>query len=78
MMVNADIMGLYWLFLAAKILPVVQRQHLLLCTLLICNAAAMEVIFLWIFFSESSCDPIMKHFYIYKLVFLASGSPHFS
>ncbi|KAL2906537.1 hypothetical protein RDABS01_005247, partial [Bienertia sinuspersici] len=29
---------------AAKILPVVQRQHLLLCTLLICNAAAMEII----------------------------------
>ena len=26
-----------------KILPVVKRQHLLLCTLLICNAAAMEV-----------------------------------
>lgn len=29
--------------LTAKILPVVQNQHLLLCTLLICNAAAMEV-----------------------------------
>lgn len=29
--------------MAAKILPVVRRQHLLLCTLLICNAAAMEV-----------------------------------
>ncbi|XP_008798904.2 DUF21 domain-containing protein At2g14520 [Phoenix dactylifera] len=29
---------------AAKILPVVQRQHLLLCTLLICNAAAMEAL----------------------------------
>jgi len=28
---------------AAKILPVVQNQHLLLCTLLIANAAAMEV-----------------------------------
>jgi metal transporter CNNM len=28
---------------AAKILPVVKNQHLLLCTLLICNAAAMEV-----------------------------------
>jgi hypothetical protein len=26
-----------------KILPVVRNQHLLLCTLLICNAAAMEV-----------------------------------
>lgn len=26
-----------------KILPVVKNQHLLLCTLLICNAAAMEV-----------------------------------
>lgn len=27
----------------AKILPVVKNQHLLLCTLLICNAASMEV-----------------------------------
>ncbi|XP_071691670.1 DUF21 domain-containing protein At4g33700-like isoform X2 [Rutidosis leptorrhynchoides] len=29
---------------AAKILTVVKRQHLLLCTLLICNAAAMEAL----------------------------------
>ncbi|XP_047321355.1 DUF21 domain-containing protein At2g14520-like [Impatiens glandulifera] len=29
---------------AAKILPVVRRQHLLLCTLLICNAASMEAL----------------------------------
>ncbi|MBA0608394.1 hypothetical protein Godav_020623 [Gossypium davidsonii] len=29
---------------AAKILPVVRRQHLLLCTLLICKAAAMEAL----------------------------------
>ncbi|EXC12604.1 DUF21 domain-containing protein [Morus notabilis] len=29
---------------AEKILPVVRKQHLLLCTLLICNAAAMEII----------------------------------
>ncbi|KAL4644540.1 hypothetical protein ACB092_02G172100 [Castanea dentata] len=29
---------------AAKILPVVRRQHLLLCTLLICNAVAMETL----------------------------------
>lgn len=29
---------------ATKILPVVKRQHLLLCTLLICNAAAMETL----------------------------------
>ncbi|KAJ4846305.1 DUF21 domain-containing protein [Turnera subulata] len=29
---------------ATKILPVVKRQHLLLCTLLICNAAAMEAL----------------------------------
>ncbi|KAK9670220.1 hypothetical protein RND81_13G187200 [Saponaria officinalis] len=29
---------------AAKIIPVVKRQHLLLCTLLICNAAAMEAL----------------------------------
>ncbi|WJZ91802.1 hypothetical protein VitviT2T_010846 [Vitis vinifera] len=29
---------------ALKILPVVRRQHLLLCTLLICNAAAMETL----------------------------------
>eukprot|EP00252_Welwitschia_mirabilis_P021825 TRINITY_DN5715_c0_g1_i3.p1 TRINITY_DN5715_c0_g1~~TRINITY_DN5715_c0_g1_i3.p1 ORF type:complete len:437 (-),score=57.81 TRINITY_DN5715_c0_g1_i3:455-1765(-) len=29
---------------AAKIMPVVKKQHLLLCTLLICNAAAMEAL----------------------------------
>ncbi|XP_073014190.1 DUF21 domain-containing protein At2g14520-like [Typha latifolia] len=29
---------------AAKILPVVKKQHLLLCTLLICNSAAMEAL----------------------------------
>ncbi|XP_074286022.1 DUF21 domain-containing protein At4g33700-like isoform X1 [Silene latifolia] len=29
---------------AEKILPVVKNQHLLLCTLLICNAAAMETL----------------------------------
>lgn len=29
--------------MAAKILPIVKNQHLLLCTLLICNAMAMEV-----------------------------------
>ncbi|KAE8690735.1 DUF21 domain-containing protein [Hibiscus syriacus] len=29
---------------AAKILPVVKNQHLLLCTLLLCNAAAMEAL----------------------------------
>ncbi|RZC62687.1 hypothetical protein C5167_024429 [Papaver somniferum] len=29
---------------AAKILPVVKKQHLLLCTLLICNAGAMEAL----------------------------------
>ncbi|KAG9440668.1 hypothetical protein H6P81_020833 [Aristolochia fimbriata] len=29
---------------AEKILPVVQKQHLLLCTLLICNAGAMEAL----------------------------------
>lgn len=29
---------------AVRILPVVRRQHLLLCTLLICNAAAMEAL----------------------------------
>ncbi|XP_051132632.1 DUF21 domain-containing protein At2g14520-like [Andrographis paniculata] len=29
---------------AAKILPVARNQHLLLCTLLICNAAAMEAL----------------------------------
>ncbi|KAH7575484.1 hypothetical protein ACOSP7_004884 [Xanthoceras sorbifolium] len=29
---------------AAKILPVVKKQHLLLCTLLICNAASMEAL----------------------------------
>ncbi|TYJ46374.1 hypothetical protein E1A91_A02G116800v1 [Gossypium mustelinum] len=29
---------------AAKILPVVRKQHLLLSTLLLCNAAAMEAL----------------------------------
>lgn len=29
---------------AERIMPVVQKQHLLLCTLLICNAAAMEAL----------------------------------
>lgn len=29
---------------AEKVLPVVKRQHLLLCTLLLCNAAAMEAL----------------------------------
>ncbi|KAJ9537969.1 hypothetical protein OSB04_030702 [Centaurea solstitialis] len=32
------------LSLAEKVLPVVKRQHLLLCTLLLCNAAAMEAL----------------------------------
>lgn len=31
-------------FLVAAILPVVQKQHQLLVTLLLCNAASMEVI----------------------------------
>jgi metal transporter CNNM len=31
------------LFAAAAILPVVQKQHQLLVTLLLCNAVAMEV-----------------------------------
>jgi len=34
-----------FLILSGKILPVVRRQHLLLCTLLIGNALAMEVRF---------------------------------
>lgn len=34
---------LFNLALAAAILPVVQEQHQLLVTLLLCNAAAMEV-----------------------------------
>lgn len=33
-------------FFTGKILPVVKRQHLLLCTLLIGNALAMEVRFI--------------------------------
>lgn len=37
------IICVFSLLIAAKILPVVRKQHLLLCTLLICNAAAMEV-----------------------------------
>lgn len=34
---------MFHIVIAVKILPVVKNQHLLLCTLLICNAAAMEV-----------------------------------
>jgi hypothetical protein len=37
---------LFTLFAAAAILPVVQKQHQLLVTLLLCNAAAMEVEYL--------------------------------
>lgn len=33
----------FLVFLAVKILPVVRKQHQLLVTLLLCNAAAMEV-----------------------------------
>ncbi|PPR92565.1 hypothetical protein GOBAR_AA28110 [Gossypium barbadense] len=32
------------LAMSAKILPVVRKQHLLLSTLLLCNAAAMEAL----------------------------------
>lgn len=39
----SSIYSVFHWFITAKILPVVRRQHLLLCTLLICNAAAMEV-----------------------------------
>jgi hypothetical protein len=37
---------IFALFAAAAILPVVQRQHQLLVTLLLCNAVAMEVEYL--------------------------------
>lgn len=35
----SSIYSVFHWFITAKILPVVRRQHLLLCTLLICNAA---------------------------------------
>lgn len=35
-----------------EILPMVKRRHLLLCTLLICNAAAMKVFFIYINFKQ--------------------------
>jgi len=37
----------FWFTLAAAILPVVQKQHQLLVTLLLCNACAMEVFASW-------------------------------
>jgi len=37
----------FWFTLAAAILPVVQKQHQLLVTLLLCNACAMEVFATW-------------------------------
>lgn len=40
-------------FSAAKILPIVKNQHLLLCTLLICNSLAMEVWILYIYTPSS-------------------------
>ncbi|KAK6913677.1 CNNM, transmembrane domain [Dillenia turbinata] len=41
------VMGVFlfpFLFSAAKLFPVVKNQHLLLCTLLICNSLAMEIL----------------------------------
>lgn len=42
-MSHNHVIDLEIVFVAAKILPVVRNQHLLLCTLLIGNALAMEV-----------------------------------
>lgn len=37
------ILEIFFYFFSAIIIPVVQKQHQLLVTLLLCNAAAMEV-----------------------------------
>jgi len=44
------------LILLAAILPVVQKQHQLLVTLLLCNAASMEVIFFGIYVEKNQGD----------------------
>ena len=50
---------IFALFAAAAILPVVQKQHQLLVTLLLCNAAAMEVEYL-------DCNHINYHTILYS------------
>lgn len=54
----------------ATILPVVKEQHQLLVTLLLCNAAAMEVDYLLIYFSSvhaftrpSHCSNVLSFFF---------------
>ncbi|XP_073140024.1 DUF21 domain-containing protein At4g33700-like isoform X2 [Henckelia pumila] len=44
MEITGDVIYLKFVLGESKILPVVKNQHLLLCTLLICNAAAMEAL----------------------------------
>lgn len=51
---------------AAKILPVVKNQHLLLVTLLICNAAAMEVML------KTSPSPLCYQSYVLGTLFNVS------
>nr|GMC64814.1 DUF21 domain-containing protein At5g52790 [Ipomoea batatas] len=43
-LMSLSLVDLEVLIKAEKILPIVKNQHLLLCTLLICNALAMEII----------------------------------
>jgi hypothetical protein len=56
----------------ATILPVVKEQHQLLVTLLLCNAAAMEVDYLLIYFSSvhafthpSHCSNVLSFFSLF-------------
>lgn len=68
----------FLLLIAAKILPVVKKQHLLLCTLLICNAAAMEVNDIDVYWkkrNKSFCTYDKKLMLI--CLFLLSGTSHF-
>jgi len=62
---------------AVKILPVVRNQHLLLCTLLICNAAAMEVLLplsIYLFLSLSTDSSSVIYF---KLISISSSDTLF-
>lgn len=66
----------FFFILAAKILPVVKKQHLLLCTLLICNAAAMEVSFFEHIF-DVELTTVVWFMTSYKFCFLLQALPIF-
>jgi len=71
------------LFMTEKILPVVQNQHLLLCTLLMCNAAAMEVLlpgmrylpFVILYNVDNFKAYVCRHSQFFLTVWLQLGEP---